>query len=33
VFPDTPEVRAELAKGFAQNDVLRQKQEFSGGIW
>jgi hypothetical protein len=33
VFPDTSEVRAELAKGFAQNDVLRQKQEFSGGIW
>jgi hypothetical protein len=33
VHPDSPEVRDELAKGFAQNDVLRQREELWGGIW
>jgi len=33
VHPGSPEVRAELAKGFAQNDELPQKQELWGGIW
>jgi hypothetical protein len=33
VLPDSLEVRRELAKGFAQNDVLHRKEEFWVGIW